>query len=397
MSNVGLVLSGGGARGAYQVGAISALAEIIGQRQSPIRVLAGLSAGAINSTALAIHADDLSKGAARLAEIWSSLTPDRVYRTDFPKLATLGARWVKDLALGGQLGKHRANYLLDTAPLRELLAREMDTSQLRKHIDSGALRGVAVSATNYLTGSTVTFYDGAPEIKPWVRRGRIASREPLSVEHVMASAAIPVFFPPVMLAGKVFGDGGIRMTTPISPAIHLGADKVIAIGIRYYRSAEHTIALNRDTLANTVSVAQISGVLLNAVFLDSLDNDIERLERINRTLSFIKPEDRARHPDLLRRIPSLSLRPSKDLGRLAGDQYEKFPATLRHLLRGIGATGDAGWDLLSYVAFQPEYIRKLIELGYQDTIARAREVEDFFTRDAEDDAPMSHYPPSRAG
>jgi NTE family protein len=158
----------------------------------------------------------------------------------------------------------------------------------------------------------------------------------------------------------------------------LCSEKIVAIGIRYFRSTEQTLALNREIRAERVSVAQISGVLLNALFLDSLDNDLERVERINRTLSFIPEEVRRAQPEFLRPIPSLSLRPSKDLGRLAGTEYDKFPATIRHLLRGIGATGDSGWDLLSYVAFQPGYIRTLIDLGYEDTIARAKEVEAFF-------------------
>jgi NTE family protein len=170
------------------------------------------------------------------------------------------------------------------------------------------------------------------------------------------------------------------MTAPISPAIHLGADKLLAIGIRASKSQEDLLAMNRELHANTVNVAQIGGVLLNALFLDSLDNDLERLQRINRTLGYVPAEARRANPDFLRRIPALSLHPSVDLGQLASDQYEKFPAMLRHMLRGIGATGASGWDLLSYVAFQPGYVSKLIELGYNDTIARKREIELFMSQ-----------------
>lgn len=371
-------MSGGGARAAYQVGALRALSEICGAGARPFSVLTGLSAGAINCAALASGADNFSHAVGRLTDTWMSLTPHLVYRTDAPKLATLGARWIRDLTMGGALGTHRANYLLDTAPLRELLLREIDMSRLARNMDAGVLHGVAVSATNYITGTTVTFYDGNPEIQPWVRYDRIAFREAIRVEHVMASAAIPIFFPPVSIDGKLFGDGGVRMTTPISPAIHLGSDKIIAIGIRYSRTREKTMALNREALADTVSIAQIAGVLLNALFLDSLDNDLERLQRINRTLGFIPEAARRQHPDLLRRIPALSLRPSQDLGRLAADEYASFPTMLRHLLRGIGATGESGWDLLSYLAFQPGYVGKLIELGYSDTLARRGEIESFF-------------------
>src|SRR6185503_12630912 len=246
------------------------------------------------------------------------------------------------------LGRSRANHLLDTAPLRELLDAKLDLARAATHVRSGALRALAFSATNYLTGTTVTFYDGAPELKPWARHDRIALRETLSIDHVMASAAIPVFFPPVFIDGKPFGDGGVRMTTPVSPAVHLGADKILGISIRYARSQEQTIAINRDTRRENVSAAQIAGVLLNALFLDSLDNDVDRLQRVNRTLSFVPDDARREHPDLLRRIPGLLLRPSQDLGQLAADEYVRFPAMLRHLLRGIGATGQSGWDLLSY-------------------------------------------------
>lgn len=378
MARIGLVLSGGGARAAYQVGAVRALSDILGRQTTPFSILAGLSAGAINSTALAIGADDFAEASGRLNDVWMSLTPDRVFRTDFPKLASLGVRWFKDVTTGGVLGPSRANHLLDTAPLRELLTRELDVSRVQQHLRSGLLHGVAVSATNYLTGTTVTFFDGSDEIKPWVRHGRISVREPLGVEHVMASAAIPIFFPPVSVDGKIYGDGGVRMTTPLSPAIHLGAEKIVAIGIRYYRTPETTIALNADLRADSVSLAKISGVLLNSVFLDSLDNDMERLERINRTIGFVPEAERAKSPDLLRRIPALSLRPSQDLGRLAEDQYAQFPTTLRYLLRGIGASGESGWDLLSYVAFVPGYLATLIELGYADTLARRGEIEAFF-------------------
>ncbi|HEX6244897.1 MAG TPA: patatin-like phospholipase family protein [Polyangiales bacterium] len=377
-------MSGGGARAAYQVGAVRAILDICGRDSHPFDVYAGLSAGAINSATLASRADNFADAVEMLTNTWSSLTPDQVYRTEPRKFAGIGLRWFKDLTLGGAIGVGHANHLLDTAPLRELLGRRLDLSGIPGHVRSGALRGVAVSATNYLTGTIVSFFDGRPEIKPWVRYDRIAFRETLTLDHVMASAAIPMFFPPVSIEGRLFGDGGVRMTTPVSPVIHLGAEKILAIGIRYARSTEQTLQLNREMCAESVSIAQIGGVLLNALFLDSLDNDLERLQRINRTLSFVPEEMRTKHPDSLRRIPALSLRPSKDLGRLAADEYKRFPSTLRYLLRGIGATGDSGWDLLSYLAFQPGYVARLIELGYDDTMARRRELEAFFEAGPED-------------
>jgi NTE family protein len=390
--NVGLVLSGGGARAAYQVGALRAVAEILRVKKCPFRILTGLSAGAINAMSLAVGAEDFYAAAERLATIWMSLTPDSVYRTDIPKLVELGVRWIKDISTGGVLGPSRATYLLDTDPLRDLLGRELDLARIPEHFRSGVLRGVAVSATNYLTGTTVTFFDGAPSIEPWFRPSRIAMRERIGVEHVMASAAIPVFFPPVRIDGRIYGDGGVRMTTPVAPAIHLGAEKILSVGIRYSRPLPDLVEHHLASQAESVTLSEVAGVLLNAVFLDSLDNDIDRLERINRTLSAIPESERGKLRDPLRRIPTLALSPSTDLGRLAADEYDRFPSMLRYLLRGIGATGDSGWDLLSYLAFQPEYVGKLMALGFEDTMARRLEVEAFFGSPAEDTAPHSAFP-----
>jgi NTE family protein len=245
-------------------------------------------------------------------------------------------------------------------------------------VASGALRGAAVTATSYHTGTAITFYDGAPDIEPWVRSSRLGVRSTLTIAHVLASSAIPLFFPPVAIDGGWFGDGCVRLSAPLSPAIHLGAQRVMAIGIRYARPPEETVALNRDEPHRAPSPSEIGGVLMNAMFLDSLDSDIERLERINATISLLTDEQYARLKHRLRPIPLLALRPSRDLGRLAIEQYERFPRMLRHLLRGIGATGETGWDLLSYLAFEPAYIERLIELGYHDTHARGAEVQAFF-------------------
>lgn len=374
VTTLGLVLTGGGARAAYQAGALQALAEIADFDRTPFRVLTGVSAGAINAAFLAARADDFRAAARDLWDMWHRLETRQVYRSDVRNLASIGSRWARDLGLGGLLGAGNINYLLDTSPLREFLAARLDIARTAAHIASGRLRGVAVTATNYITGTAITFFDGAPEIQPWTRSSRLAVRTPLRLEHVLASAAIPVFFAPQAIDGVPFGDGCVRMTAPTSPAIHLGAERIIAIGIRYFRSGEQTVLMNQNLHAERVALAEIAGVLLNAVFLDSLEADLELLERINQTLSFLRPEDHATLPSQLRPIPALALRPSQDLGRLAGDQYANFPRMLRYLLRGIGATGASGWDLLSYLAFEPGYIDRLLELGHRDTMARKDEI-----------------------
>ncbi len=379
MGHIGLVLTGGGARAAYQVGAVRALADILGPGPIPFDVLAGISAGAINSVVLGCGAEDFGRAAERLRATWAGLTPDRVFRTGALKLAGTGSRWIRALAAGG-LGDagRKINYLLDPSPLRDLLSREVPVGRLRRHLRAGRLRGVALSATNYHTGAGVTFFEGAADIEPWTRSSRVGVRGRLTIDHVMASAAIPLFFPPVRIGRTFYGDGCVRMNYPMSPAVHLGAERIVAISVRHLRPPPDTAREQATDVADALPVSEIAGVLLNAVFLDSLDSDLERLERINETLALIPPERLARSDLRLRSIPALVLRPSLDLGRLAADEYGRFPAMLRYLLRGIGATGSAGEDLLSYLAFEPIYVQRAMDLGYADTVARRAEVEEFF-------------------
>jgi NTE family protein len=380
VADVGLVLTGGGARAAYQIGALTALAELVESRPttvSPFRVFAGISAGAINAVSLACGADEFPVAVARLGQIWRSLSPDRVYRTDARGLISIGGRWIKDLSAGGLLGSSRINYLLDTTPLRQLLAETLPVSRLAQLYRSGVLRGVAVTTTSYASGLGVTFFDGARDLQPWFRTTRIGVRHRLRLPHVLASSAIPIFFPPVKINGIFYGDGCVRMHAPLSPAIHLGAERILAIGVQSAESVELPPERTRAGRREWLPPSEIAGVMLNAVFLDALEADVERLERINRTVAFIPPDQRGTPSQPLRAIPTLVLRPSQDLGTLAADQYDRFPRMLRYLLKGIGATGETGSDLLSYLAFEPEYVGRLIDLGYADTMRRRTEIAAF--------------------
>jgi NTE family protein len=378
--NLGLVLTGGGARAAYQVGVIQALAELSPKAESPFNVITGVSAGAINGGYLMSRADEFKLAAQGLWDLWINLHSERIYRTDPASIASLGTKWLRTMGLGGMIREKKANHLLNTDPLRELLDQELTLDKLPKFFKSGVLRGASFSATNYLTGTAISFYDGIDDVQPWVRSTRIGIRAPLTVDHVMASSAIPVFFPPVKIDGALFGDGCIRLTSPLSPAIHMGSDRIIAVGIRYFRSYEQTMELNQTMRRDDLSIAEIGGVLLNAVFLDSLETDIERMERINSTIGMMTPEVRSKMA--LKQIPVLALRPSQDLGQLAKGCLKEFPTLIRYLLRGVGAKEDKGWDLLSYLAFERAYTSQLIELGYNDTIRKKDQITEFMFGDA---------------
>ena len=371
--NLGLVLTGGGARAAYQVGALRALAELFGNGPLPFPVVCGVSAGAINGSSLAAGADDFPAAVKHLTDTWLSLTPEHVYRTDALSLVSIGSGWFRGLTAGGTHPPRRYNHLLDTSPLRELLGREIPFEAIRENVARGLVRGVAISATNYETGTSVTFFDGAPEMKPWARSRRMGVKTAITLDQVMASAAIPIFFPPVQVGGSWFGDGGVRLTAPMSPALHLGADRVLVIGIRHPRTAEETVVINEAAQRDDLPLSQILGVLMNAVFLDSLEPDIERVERVTEMLDTIqRPAD-----SHLRPVHILLLQPSQDLAALASDQVMRFPRTLRFLLKGLGVSQKGGSDLLSYLAFEQQYIERLVTLGYDDTRARFEEIRGF--------------------
>ena len=382
-SKTGLVLAGGGARGAYQAGVLRGIAQILEEsfEDRPLfDVVTGISAGAINAAYLASCADRMVDASTGLAKLWSQLEIGSVIRTDTISLFSIAGRWLHDLALGGVLPSSvRSNHLLDAAPLREFLAANIDFGAIGRHIETDRLHGFAVSATSYGTGTAVTFFDAHESIEPWTRSSRLGWPTRIGLDHVLASAAIPILFRPVFVEGAYFGDGGIRMSTPLSPPIHLGADKIVAISVRHPRSRESTAQLNRQVKkVREVSTADIAGVLLNAAFMDALEGDAERLARINQTIELIEERRRAEHPHRLRSIPLLLIRPSIDLGALASDQFRKLPAALRYLTKGIGASDERGADFLSYLAFDPTYTRPLLELGRRDALAKRDEIEAFF-------------------
>ncbi len=376
----GLVLSGGGARAAYQAGVLKGISDILCKKHKitevPFRIFTGESAGAINSGVLASHMESFAEGTDRLWHYWETLRFQHVFRTGPVSVLANAAKWMRELSFGGAFRAKSSVSLFNTSPLYSFLRDKIDFEKIHHAVATGDLQGIAVTTTNYATASTVTFFDGDPSIKPWVRSQRVSVREKLRMEHILASTAIPILFPPIRINGTYFGDGAIRMRTPMSPAIHLGAERVIAIGLSHYRSLAETELLNRSATMDSIALADVGGVLLNAGFLDNLDADVERMERINRTISHMHEDIRKLQP--LRVVPLLVLRPSQDLGLIAWQEYDRFTSVLRHLLRGIGASRNSGWDLVSYLAFDRAYAQKLLELGYQDIFHCENEILEFF-------------------
>ena len=367
-----LVLSGGGARAAYQVGVLRALARRFPDLSPPI--LTGVSAGAINAAFLAGREGSFADAVERLFELWSTLSADRVFEVRATSLArNLGRAGLK-LVSGGAPTAPGPRSMVDTRPLRELLERLFGSegAPLRgidANLARGRLSAVAIVASSYSTGQSIVWVQG-DATRAWERAHRKSEHVRLTVPHVMASAALPLFFPAVEVGGRWYGDGGIRLTAPLSPAIHLGADRILAITTRYRRTREEAA---EPQVQGYPPVAQVAGALLNAIFLDLFDADALTLERVNGLIERLPPEDRGE----LRPIELLVLRPSRDLGKLANEYEADLPRAFRFLTRGLGTRETRSNDLLSLVMFQADYLAHLIRLGEADAQARCGEIEAF--------------------
>jgi NTE family protein len=367
----GLVLTGGGARAAYQVGVIKAVRDILGNPvTNPFPILCGTSAGAINAATLAVFADDFSRGAANLLEVWEHMHCEHIYRTDAWSIVKSGAQWLSAMML---ISPRNPISLLDNAPLRDMLERNLDFSRIQTHIDSGALYAACVTASGYTSGQSVSFFQGGSGLEGWERNQRIGAAVPLSLDLLIASAALPFIFPAVKFNREYFGDGSMRQIAPVSPALHLGADRVLVVG-----TGRQTVDQARARSNVYPSLAQIAGHALNSIFLDSLMVDIERLERINRTVRLIPPEKMSESMVQLRPVKVLFIAPSQPIERIAARFIHELPASVRFILRPTGALNRSGSNLASYLLFEESFCRALIDLGYQDTAARESEVREFF-------------------
>jgi NTE family protein len=371
------MLGGGGARGAYQAGVLRGIARRFPQLTFPI--LSGISAGAVNTVHLAAHAGPLDVAADDLIDLWLALKPELVYDVRSGPLMWNAFNWAARLMSGGiGRGREPMRGMVETNPLRKYLEGVVERAPdgtipgIGRNIASGRLKACALSATSYTTGQSVTWIEGK-NIELWQRPQRRTEPAKLTIEHVMASSALPMLFPAVQVGKEWYGDGGVRLTAPLSPSLHLGASRILTISTKYQKS--HAEA-STPTTAGYPPPAQVLGTLYNAVFLDLVDEDIMRLRKVNQLLMNTPPEKR----ENMRIVDIMVLRPSEDLGRMARRFEPRLPPLFRYLTRGLGTQKTASPDLISLILFQSDYLKALIELGEKDAIAAGDAIHRFLNR-----------------
>ncbi|TVT79660.1 patatin-like phospholipase family protein [Pseudomonas sp. H3(2019)] len=369
----GLILSGGGARAAYQVGVLAAIAELLpAGSANPFPVIVGTSAGAINAVSLASGAMDFTAAIQRLTAFWQGFRSDLVLRSDWPGVISQATRFVCHSLLG--IGAKVPVALINSSPLRDLLSDNLHLSGINEAIAQKQLHAVAVTAFGYESGQAVTFYQGGRSIDAWLRHRRIGMPTQLTVDHLLASSAIPLLFAPVKIGNEYFGDGAVRQSAPISPALHLGASRVLVVGVSGNpRGVDPDNPLQRTYTGQQPSLAQIGGHMLNSTFIDSLESDIELLQRLNQ-FSHLLPASTAARSLGVAPVDVLVIAPSQPIDEIAARHRQELPAALRLFLRGPGATRTSGAGVLSYLLFEAGYCSELIELGRRDALAKREEL-----------------------
>ncbi len=367
-----LILTGGGARGAYQVGVIQALMEITHQEgiDNPFPILSGASAGAINAAYLAAHAGNMRSASKRLAQMWGNIHSDSVYDIGLGSILKIAVRMVLEVSTGGLLKTRQTRSLLDTTPLRELLTRVIPFKNIEWHVKRKNLHGLSIQAIDYSSGVNFTFFQGDAAIQPWIRSNRKGIRSDITVDHVLASTAIPILFPPIQVGHSYFGDGNLRNYTPLSPSIKMGADKILIIGVRKIKDMDELEINVKPTLGRMISV------VLNAILLDNIDLDYERLSRVNHTIKKISDKESSQ----LKNVEAMIIQPSEDLAKIAAEEAHHLPKTIRYMIKGLGSRKEAS-DLISNILFEPSYTQRIMLLGYSDAMRIKDEIIEFLKKE----------------
>lgn len=372
MSRLGLVLSGGGARGAYQAGVLSAIAHVSSQMgiENPFDIYSGVSAGAINSTVLACTDDSFISATKKLVDLWGKIQSDQVFRSDPVSMTRLGFQWLGELSLGGLKKATPGKALLETDPLAKLIADNCDFSNIEKNIAAKKFLAICISALDYDSTSTVSFIQAIEELEQWDRVHRHSELCKMTTAHVMASSAIPMLFPPIRIDDRFFGDGCIRNQAPCSPAINLGANKLIAIGVRQKKEKLAKPLVHKT--ATSPTIIRVANVLLNAVMMDGMELDIERIDRINLSLSRVPIAERQKL--LVHELDYLWISPSFDIAEIAGHKADQLPRMIRYLLKGLGSIEEAS-EIVSYLLFDTSYCQQLIEMGFEDGMKEKEQIK----------------------
>ncbi len=367
-----LVLPGGGARGAYQVGVLKAVADMMPRgSHNPFNILSGTSAGAVNAIVIATKAKRYRVAIAELERVWRNFRCDHVYRTDNTTMLKSSLHWLFSIVLGGFLVGTPSS-LLDNSPLRSLLSRNVRFPRVQQALENGWLDAIAVTAASYSNAKSSSFFECSGQFDDWTRTRRAGIRDELNLDHIMASIAVPMIFPPVLIDGEFFGDGAMRQATPLSPAVRLGADRILVIGVR----DEHTDSPS-EINPEPPSFAQIAGYMLDTLFMDGLYSDLERMTRINQMIDAVPPEDRGEPLNTMRPIDTMVIVPSEDIRNIAHRHRKALPFAVSALLHGIGGRKSSENRLLSYLLFERDFTRELIQLGYKDAMHVKDELMDF--------------------
>jgi len=368
-----LVLPGAGARGAYQVGVLKAVASLLPHdAPNPFQVITGASAGAINAAVLAGRAANFERAIRDMERVWANFSANQVYKTDNWTMLKSSLHWLAALVFGG-LGVANPTSLLDSSPLRKLLTRDVRFGGIARAIARGHLEAIAVTASGYTSARSVTWFQGRPSLRPWTRVRRVGRAERISIDHLMASAAVPFVFPPIKIGGEYFGDGSMRHRAPLSPAIHLGADRMLVIGVRDERPDPEPPA---DGNPSPPTFAQLGGYMLDTLFMDGLYTDLERLSNLNHIIERVGTE-RLKGADNFRPLHTLVIVPKDDVRAVAVRHAQELPRGMRLLLKGLGATSRSGMQLTSYLLFESGFTRELIDMGFRDAMAMEDELRTF--------------------